>query len=191
MLRMRINEIFYSLQGEGHYTGTPAIFIRFSGCNLQCGFCDTHHSTGNEYTEAEILTAIAHYPARRVILTGGEPTLQLTRSFITALHNAGYKVHVETNGTNNLPAPVDWLVCSPKSPDITLKDIDELKIVFQTPEFDMTPYEGISAKEYYLQPCDTKDPQKNQQITNAAIQYIKANPKWRLSLQIHKILNIR
>lgn len=188
---MKINEIFYSLQGEGRYTGTPAIFIRFAGCNLQCGFCDTKHQVGKQYTEEEILREIASFPAKRVILTGGEPTLQLTESFINALHDAGYSVNVETNGTRPLPCKVDWLVCSPKAEKIVLEEVDELKVVFQTPTFDMTPYEAIPAKERYVQPCDTKDRFYNQRIINAAIDYIKANPTWKLSLQTQKILNIR
>lgn len=188
---MRINEIFYSLQGEGRYTGTPAIFIRFAGCNMRCPFCDTNHQQGKEYSQETILREISAYPSKRVILTGGEPTLQLTSTFINALHNAGYIVHIETNGTQPLPCHVDWVVCSPKSQDIVLRDIDELKVVFQNPQFDMSPYEGLEAKEYYVQPCDTKDKHNNQRILNAAIDFVKENPRWKLSLQTHKILNIR
>lgn len=92
---MRINEIFYSLQGEGHYAGTPAVFVRFSGCNLKCPFCDTDFHSFRELSIPEILREISVYPARRVILTGGEPTLQLTAPFMNALHEAGYTIHIE------------------------------------------------------------------------------------------------
>lgn len=90
----RINEIFYSLQGEGFWTGTPIIFIRFSGCNLQCDFCDTRHHTYTEMSDEEIVAAIATYPARRVCLTGGEPSLQIDRAFIDLLHHHGYTIHI-------------------------------------------------------------------------------------------------
>lgn len=189
---MRINEIFYSLQGEGHYAGTPAVFVRFSGCNLKCPFCDTDFHSFRELSIPEILREISVYPARRVILTGGEPTLQLTASFMNALHEAGYTIHIETNGTNELPAPADWVTCSPKStakPNI--QSIDELKIVYQGEDDDPSQFLSIPAGEYYLQPCDTGDPDRNRHILEAAIDYVKANPQWRLSLQTHKLTGIR
>lgn len=189
---MRINEIFYSLQGEGHYAGTPAVFVRFSGCNLKCPFCDTDFHSFREMSIPEILREISVYPARRVILTGGEPTLQLTASFMNALHEAGYTIHIETNGTNELPAPADWVTCSPKSTaKSNLQSIDELKIVYQGEDDDPSQFLSIPAGEYYLQPCDMGDPDRNRHILEAAIDYVKANPQWRLSLQTHKLTGIR
>ncbi|MCM1142149.1 MAG: 7-carboxy-7-deazaguanine synthase QueE, partial [Muribaculum sp.] len=111
---MRINEIFYSLQGEGHFAGTPAVFVRFAGCNLQCPFCDTDFHSFTTMSIDEVMNEIKKYPARRVVLTGGEPTLQLTAEFIDRLHREEFRIHIETNGTKCLPAPVDWLTCSPK-----------------------------------------------------------------------------
>lgn len=193
---MRINEIFYSLQGEGRYAGTAAIFIRFAGCNLNCDFCDTKHQTYKEYTNAELLREIKRYaPCDRVILTGGEPSLQITNELIDLLADHGYFINVETNGTRPLPT-VNWVVCSPKfefcpNADIKLDWIDELKVVYCGKEQDMSKYDNIEATCYYLQPCDTGDPEKNVRIINETIQFIKQNPKWRLSLQTQKILGIR
>lgn len=196
---MRINEIFYSLQGEGYYAGTPAIFIRFAGCNLNCDFCDTNHQSIREYTHDEILREIAKYaPCDRVILTGGEPTLQLTAEFIDLLVNNGYFVNIETNGTRELPpmCAVHWVVCSPKfefckNADIKLDWIDELKVVYRGKEQDMSIYENIEATYRYLQPCDTGDEATNKRIIKEAIEFIKQNPEWKLSLQTQKILSIR
>ena len=110
----KINEIFYSLQGEGCFTGTPMVFVRFSGCNLACEFCDTHHTEGRMMDDAEILAAALVFPARRVVLTGGEPSLFIDEAFIAMWHKHGYTVHIETNGTCELPAGIDWVTCSPK-----------------------------------------------------------------------------
>lgn len=189
---MKINEIFYSLQGEGRFTGAAAVFVRFAGCNLQCGFCDTKHQPYKEYSEEEILREIAKYPAKRVILTGGEPTLQITKSFIDLLHQNGYKVNLETNGTRPLPTEeIDWVVCSPKGEPLELQRIDELKVVFHGITQNMKPYETIQATDYYIQPCDTKDRLHNKRIIEDALTFIKLNPKWKLSLQTQKILDIR
>ena len=104
---IKVNEIFYSLQGEGYYVGSPAVFVRLSGCNLRCPFCDTQHECGTKMSEEEIVAEVAKYPARLVVITGGEPSLQLTRSLVNALHNANRFVAVETNGTHRLPGNVD------------------------------------------------------------------------------------
>ena len=201
---MKVNEIFYSLQGEGHYTGTPAVFVRFAGCNLRCWFCDTDFETGEEMSEVEIVRAIAQFPSHYVVLTGGEPTLQLTASLCDKLHAQGYYLMMETNGTRPLPegCQIDWITCSPKLIDagdgmrklaaIRLSHIDELKVVFEdSPTQDMSLYEQIPATEYRLQPCDTQDSLSNQAILNKTIKYILQHPKWKLSLQTHKILNVR
>ncbi len=193
---MRVNEIFYSLQGEGRYTGIAAVFIRLAGCNLQCDFCDTRHESYTELSEDEIVRQVVVYPARHVVVTGGEPTLQLTGSLVDKLHEAGKFVQIETNGTIEL-APgllsgIDWITCSPKTFSVKIQRIDEIKVVYRGQ--DMTRYEALAATcggMRSLQPCDENDPEKNAANLSAAIDYIKAHPEWRLSLQTHKIINIR
>lgn len=191
---MKVNEIFYSLQGEGYWTGTAAVFVRLSGCNLRCSFCDTDHELGEPLTEAAIVEAVAQFPARHVVITGGEPSLSLTASLVDALHGIGRFVAVETNGTHPLPDNVDWITLSPKDAfepkgRPVLTHCDELKVVFDgtTPNL----YEDITAAHRFLQPCDVGDTQKNRAIMEACIDFIKAHPIWRLSLQTHKITNIR
>ena len=110
----KINEIFYSLQGEGFHTGTPAVFVRFSGCNLKCGFCDTQHEEGRMMSDDEIVSEVCKYPCRMVILTGGEPGLWIDGKLTAALHAVGKYIAIETNGTCVLPEDIDWVTCSPK-----------------------------------------------------------------------------
>ena len=110
----KINEIFYSLQGEGFHVGTPAVFVRFSGCNLKCEFCDTRHKEGVMMSDEEILEQVCQYPCKTVILTGGEPGLWVDEDLVAALHKAGKYVCIETNGTCVLPESIDWVTCSPK-----------------------------------------------------------------------------
>jgi len=188
---MRVNEIFYSVQGEGFYTGTPAVFVRLSGCNIKCDFCDTDHFSSVEMTEEEVVGAVVKWPAKHIVITGGEPTLQLTTSFVEKLHDVGRYVQIETNGTLKLPEGcyIDWVTCSPKHKEVVIQRIDELKVVYQGQ--DMSAYDKYEAKEYRLQPCDTKDPERNQEILNDTLNYILDNPKWKLSLQTQKILNVR
>ncbi len=193
---MKINEIFYSLQGEGYHSGTPAVFVRFSGCNLQCPFCDTQHSSGTEMTEDDIAAAVGGYPARMVVVTGGEPALQLTASLVDKLHLLGKYVTVETNGTRRLPENVDWITLSPKDMWLgenarpVLARADELKLLFEE-GLPVEDYEDIQVAHRFLQPVDTDDQRQNDINKNAAIAYIKQHPQWRLSLQIHKLLGIR
>lgn len=213
---MRVNEIFYSLQGEGRWTGTASVFVRLSGCNLKCWFCDTKHEEGTEMSEEEILERVSSLTRNsresrnsiessfpHVVITGGEPGLQLTKTLIDKLHDAGYFIQIETNGTVQLPEGIDWVTCSPKSADVeNLKvfapwhseqdtyQVDELKVVYTHPGMDLTPYLNMPAREYRLQPCDTGDSVKNQHILQCVIQTIKENPLWRLSLQTHKIISI-
>ena len=123
----KINEIFYSLQGEGFHTGTPAVFVRFSGCNLKCSFCDTQHEEFRMMTDDEIIAEVCTYPCQMVILTGGEPGLSIDSQLTKALHAAGKYIAIETNGTCVLPEDIDWVTCSPK--------------------------EGTTAKHHFLQPC--------------------------------------
>lgn len=190
---MRINEIFYSLQGEGCHAGIPMVFVRFAGCNLKCPFCDTEHQIITaELDERDIVAKALQYPTRNVVLTGGEPALQVTETLVDLFHRSGFTVHIETNGTLPLPENIDWVTCSPKQRrPLALKHIDELKIILETPEMDITPFTAIQADNYCIQPCDTGNKAMNSRITAAAIETVKSNPRWRLSLQTHKILNIR
>ena len=192
---MKVNEIFYSLQGEGHWTGTAATFVRLAGCNLRCPFCDTDHSASREISEEEIAEAVSAHPSTRVVITGGEPALQLTASLVEKLHRAGKIVHIETNGTLPLPDGIDWVTCSPKDAPLALTRADEVKAVYeQRPDMHerLAAIEAaIGATDYFLQPCDTGDPALNRRLTAEAIDYCKAHPRWRLSLQTHKLLGIR
>lgn len=192
---MKINEIFYSVQGEGFHAGTPAVFIRFSGCNLKCPFCDTNHFTGNEMSVSDIIEEITKYPARLIIITGGEPSLFLTDELVNKLHDKGKYVSVETNGTNKLPSSVDWVTLSPK--DNFVKNAvpvnqryDEVKVVFDGNQ-NVDKYLSIPAKQYYLQPCDTGNETLNKEIINKTLEHCMKEGKWRISIQIHKILNVR
>ena len=135
MKAFRVNDIFYSLQGEGRNTGRAAVFIRFAGCNMKCSFCDTEFNSFTEMTADEIVKAIADYPARFVVLTGGEPTLQVGEDFIDLLHAHGYEVAMESNGTLPAPKNLDWLTVSPKGKSISsVRQPDEIKIVFESEE---------------------------------------------------------
>lgn len=187
----RVNEIFYSLQGEGFNTGTPAVFVRFSGCNLSCFFCDTDFSSYTEMSVEDIITAVSAFPAQLVILTGGEPALQVDKELISALHAVNKFIAIETNGTRPLPDGIDFITISPKETGkIVLSEADEVKVVFIGQ--DVEKYRNcISAPRYFLQPCSEE---KNGVITDnrdQVIRYILDHPQWRLSLQTHKILNIR
>lgn len=179
----KINEIFYSLQGEGFHTGTPALFIRFSGCNLKCPFCDTQHEEGRWMDDEEIWAEAAACSAQMVILTGGEPSLWIDDALIDGLHRLGKYVCIETNGTRKVPAGIDWVTCSPKGEPVVLDWIDEVKVVF-TGEEDVEVYRRLPAKQYYLQPCSCRN-------TEEVVDYILKHPAWRLSLQTHKWIQIR
>lgn len=198
---MRINEIFYSIQGEGRYAGTPAVFVRFAGCNLRCSFCDTEFDSYTEMSEDDIVSEVLRYPTSHIILTGGEPTLQLTTSFLTKLHGHQRLVHIETNGTHPLPeGPIHWVTCSPKGSflssngslqvaKLNIQRINELKVVYQGQ--DMAQYDHIQAQVFSLQPCDTGDPVRNHEILQQTIDYILQHPRWSLSLQTHKIIDVK
>lgn len=191
---MRVNEIFYSLQGEGHFAGTPAVFIRFSGCNLRCSFCDTDHSSFSEMTEEEIVAETKRFPAKHIVITGGEPGLQITTRLVRRLHEEGCFVQMETNGTRALPEGccVDWITCSPKYERVILPHVDELKVVYEGDDTKIDEYAGMTdAKILSLQPCDVKDEVKNRQNLKGAIDYCLRHPEWHLSLQTHKIIDVR
>lgn len=208
-----IKEIFYSLQGEGANVGRPAVFCRFSGCNLwtgreedrkaaRCSFCDTDFvgvdgTAGGRFGSAEQLAeAIARVwsggqpnPNPFVICTGGEPLLQLDQELVDALHACGMEVAVETNGTV-APAPkIDWVCVSPKGRNpVRLDHGDELKLVFPQPDARPEQFEGLRFRHFFLQPMDGPNVTEN---TRKALQYCLDHPRWRLSLQTHKLLDIR
>lgn len=194
----RINEVFYSLQGEGRHTGRAAVFVRFSGCNLRCPFCDTDFSHYTEMSLGELLAAIKPWrDCGFVVLTGGEPSLQADEALVDALHGEGYTVAMETNGTHSVPAAVDWVTVSPKScfvehaPAIVVQKIDEVKVVFDG-QHDPQPFRQLGNGPYLcLQPCDTGDARRNQDIMRQCVGYILQHPEWHLSLQTHKWLDIR
>lgn len=194
---MRVNEIFYSIQGEGAHSGEAAIFLRLSGCNLRCSFCDTEHQPYQDLTEDEICAEIAKYPASLVIITGGEPTLQLTRSLVDKIHDLGKMVAIETNGTREVPSNVDWVTVSPKEAYVgsvgkpVIKTAQEVKIVLDDLHTYDDPTFGITAAHYFVQPCDTSDEARNRDIINRCVNFVKENPKWKISLQMHKILNVQ
>ncbi|MCR5472004.1 MAG: 7-carboxy-7-deazaguanine synthase QueE [Prevotella sp.] len=208
----RINNIFYSLQGEGRNTGRAAVFIRFAGCNLRCSFCDTEFESYREMSNEEIMAeveALSPQPSAikpLIVLTGGEPTLQVDEAFVDFLHQHGYEVAMESNGTRPAPQNLDWLTVSPKvNEKLEMRNEkwemknekchqpDEIKIVFGE---NTDPAAIISHSSFliphllYLQPCDTGDPERNKAITQACVEYIKQHPKWRLSLQTHKLIDI-
>lgn len=193
----KINEIFYSLQGEGYNTGKAAVFIRFSGCNLRCEFCDTSHEQGVSMTDREIFAAVDSFPREAmVVLTGGEPSLFIDRDFVEALKRRGRKVAIETNGTVPLADNIDWVTFSPKGlfpggdlQPCVLERCDELKVVYTGQELD--GYFSIKADHYFLQPCHCSDEAKTQANIRATIEAVLNDPRWRLSLQTHRLLGIR
>jgi len=218
---LRVNNIFYSLQGEGRNTGRAAVFIRFAGCNLRCSFCDTEFESYREMSREEILAEISRYEVRGarcedskvqtsalrhqtsslkplIVLTGGEPTLQVDEAFVDFLHQHGYEVSMESNGTRPAPQNLDWLTVSPKSRgtryEVQGKRVpDEIKLVFDEhtdPEAILPSETSNHSPLLYLQPCDTGDAQRNKVITQACVEYIKQHPQWRLSLQTHKLIDI-
>lgn len=206
-----VKTIFYTLQGEGVHTGRPAVFVRFSGCNLWsgreqdranaiCRFCDTDFvgtdgPGGGQFEGAEDLgqTAKALWPTIAegkpfVVCTGGEPLLQLDQVLVDALHDAGFEVAIETNGTLQPPQGIDWICVSPKSgAELVLTQGNELKLVFPQPGIDPADFLRLDFDHFRLQPMDGPARAEN---TRLAIEYCLKHPQWTLSLQTHKILNI-
>ena len=192
----RVNEIFYSLQGEGFWTGTPMVFVRLSGCNLRCPFCDTDHAAFTQLSASEMVDKALELggECRRICLTGGEPSLQADEALLQAFHQAGFMVHMETNGTQAVPAGVDWITLSPKSQvaglkgngTVVLSKADEIKLVL-SPGVDPSVWASFPATWHFLQPCDSAGIMNKEET----IAYIETHPLWRLSLQTHKLLNIR
>ena len=193
----RVNEIFYSLQGEGYHSGTPAVFVRFSGCNLHCAFCDTQHQVGEMISMQEVVNEVNKYPiAPLVVLTGGEPSLLIDEAFVSELkQKTGKCIAIETNGTRPLPNNLDWVTLSPKSSfeggdaePCVLKRCDELKVVYLGQ--DLAQYDEIQAKHRFLQPCFVEDLEQRKANMQACVEAVKSHPNWRLSLQIHRVLSI-
>jgi 7-carboxy-7-deazaguanine synthase len=206
-----VKEIFYTLQGEGANTGRAAVFCRFAGCNLwtgreqdraeaTCQFCDTDFvgtdgPGGGKFASAEALAAAvssawpaANPPRPFVVCTGGEPLLQLDVPLLRALHAEGFEVAVETNGTLLPPDDIDWLCVSPKAgATLMVRGGDEIKLVFPQTEVDPAQFEQLAFEHFFLQPMDGPVLEAN---TAAALEYCLAHPRWRLSLQTHKLLGI-
>jgi len=209
-----VKEIFYTLQGEGIQAGRPAVFCRFAGCNLWsgreadratavCTFCDTDFvgvgpDGGRFATPGALAEAVAaRWPSgadgargkQLVVCTGGEPLLQLDAAAVAALHAQGFEVAVETNGTQPIPAGIDWVCVSPKAeaPLVATRG-DELKLVFPQPTAMPERFEGLDFRHFLLQPMDGPALAAN---TAAAVAYCLAHPKWRLSLQGHKVAGVR
>ncbi len=183
MKTYKVNEIFYSLQGEGFYTGTPAVFLRFSGCNRACEFCDTDFAAFTAMTAAEIVEAVKGFPTRHIVATGGEPTLQLDSDLLRALKAEHFYVQIETNGSHPVPPEVDWVTCSPKDAPWEIDRIDELKVVYQGQNVEEIA-RILPATYHFLQPCSGEN-------VAETVAYCLANPSWRLSLQTHKLIDIR
>lgn len=192
-----VNEIFYSLQGEGFNTGTPSVFLRLSGCNLKCDFCDTNHLSHTMMSAPQIVDEVMKHPgAPLIVITGGEPSLHIDEALIKALKLTGKKIAIETNGTRPLPDGIDWITLSPKSAfaggDIVpcvLDHCHELKVVYTGQ--DLAQYDNIHAMHRFLQPCFVDDRQQCQANVQSCINAVLSNPSWRLSLQTHRIVGIR
>jgi 7-carboxy-7-deazaguanine synthase (Cx14CxxC type) len=208
-----VKDCFYTLQGEGFHTGRAAVFLRFVGCNLWtgreedraaaiCKFCDTDFvgfaPDGGKFETASQLAdvvasrwPVAGEPGSRrfVVCTGGEPLLQLDAPALDALHARGFEVAVETNGTRPAPRGLDWICVSPKADaPLMLEHGDELKLVFPQERGDPTRYEQLDFTHFFLQPMDGPDLTRN---TRLAAEYCLVHPRWRISLQTHKLLGVR
>jgi len=202
-----VKEIFYTLQGEGANTGRPAVFLRFAGCNLWtgreedrataiCQFCDTDFLGGTKFASAEELAEevagqwFGNGTSKRfVVITGGEPLLQLDRPLIDRLHAKGFELAIETNGTIAAPAGLDWICVSPKAgAPIVQRSGDELKVVYPQKGMMLESFERLKFDHFFVQPMDGPDVEQN---TELATRYCLEHPKWRLSLQTHKLLGIR
>jgi len=209
-----VKEVFYSLQGEGFHSGRPAIFCRMSKCNLWtgrevdraeavCQFCDTDFigtdgQNGGKFADAEALCQhlLQFWPADSkqhpfVVLTGGEPLLQVDEALINALHNHHFEIAVETNGTKTAPAGIDWICMSPKAnAPVILDSGHELKLVFPQPELMPEKVADLNFDFFYLQPMDDSNSEVTQENIKQAVAYCLAHPQWKLSLQTHKHLGI-
>lgn len=189
---LKINEIFYSVQGEAANTGMPAVFIRFAGCNLKCSYCDTDHRCNQEMSANQIMDCINEYGCYNVVITGGEPALQkeALEELLKVLALNQCYVCVETNGTIAFDCShVQWLTVSPKGTreDLAYDICDELKVVYQGGEDVAHWHEEVMAQHYYLQPCD----QNGKMNIMQTIDQVKEDPRWRLSLQTQKLVGVK
>jgi organic radical activating enzyme len=193
-MSLKVKEIFYSLQGEGGRQGEASIFIRLSGCNLKCDFCDTDFSGGEMQELNHILSVIRQFPCRWIVWTGGEPALQLTCKTIAFFKRAGYLQAIESNGHYPLPGGLDYTAVSPKgNPDYAREInpvVDEVRLPVRKgdaiPCFDRLP----KAKYCFLSPVFTDDALATKENINYCVEQIKRSTGWRLSLQIHKLISI-
>lgn len=190
---MKVNEIFYSLQGEGARAGEPSVFIRLAGCDLACGFCDTEFESGKEMSAPDLLEYIQKWPCRWIVWTGGEPTLQLRQETVNFFKQHGYKQAIETNGNHLVPQGLDWVVCSPKVAEHVLEKnfpngVDELRYVRHAGQL-AVPEPKIPSKTYFLSPRFDGD-KPNPESIKHCIKLCLENPRWRLSCQSHKLLVI-
>jgi organic radical activating enzyme len=204
MIVYSIKEIFYSLQGEGVRAGIPHVFVRFAGCNLDCaikagplspgGFqCDTDWKNGTAMTIEQLLEAIQVTDVGKchwVLLTGGEPALQIDSALIQSLQELEYGIAIETNGTCDLPVEIDWVTCSPKVGPIRLKYADELRCVLVAGQPLPNPQDLPSSANYLISPASDGD-QLNRENVEWCMKLVMASPVWRLSVQYHKVLRIR
>ena len=210
MGQYKVKEMYYTLQGEGAQAGRPAVFLRFTGCNLWsgreedradaiCKFCDTDFvgmdgNLGGKYDAEQLATTVLnlwppHQAHRYVVCTGGEPLLQLDEALIDALHQKGFEVGIETNGTIQPPKGIDWICMSPKAnTEIVLQKGNELKLVVRQEGISPEQFEHWDFDHFFLQPMD--GPYLDI-FTKWAIEYCLQHPKWRLSVQTHKVIGIR
>lgn len=196
----KVNEIFYSLQGEGHHTGYPSVFVRFSGCNMKCSFCDTSHDEGILMSDDEIVQAVGLYQADWVVLTGGEPALWIDDEFVRLLKRAtGKKVAIETNGSLPVPKEIDWVTVSPKSGmpgaadyEVKTDRANEVKVIDLGQ--DLEPYFSLPCigKDtlMYLQPCYVEDEKERVANRLRTVTRVLSDPRWTLSVQLHRFLGI-
>lgn len=193
-----VNEIFYSLQGEGVRAGTVNLFLRFTGCNETCrvethGFdCDTEFASGRKLTLEEIITELRDAGPRSawVILTGGEPGLQVDRELIDALHVAGYKLAIETNGSIALPDGIDWVTVSPKVAEHAIRQRTAHEVKYVRAYGQGIPKTVVEAEHKLISPAFTGDA-LDQKTLDWCVQLVKDNPEWQLSIQMHKVWRIR
>jgi 7-carboxy-7-deazaguanine synthase len=194
----QINEWFFSLQGEGMRAGTANLFLRFTGCNLKCnqeeqGFdCDTEFTSGRKYSLDEISSHLKECApnAKWIILTGGEPTLQIDDALLDRLHQDGYKIAIETNGTRAVSSKIDWITVSPKTAEHAIKQLtaNEVKYVRS---FGMgIPKTVVKADHYLISPAFEGD-QVSAKNLEWCTKLVKENPEWRLSIQMHKFWKVR
>ena len=194
-----VNEIFYSLQGEGRKAGTPMVFVRFSDCNLRCsianaGFdCDTEFMSGREMSAREILSECEALNPHKgwILFTGGEPGLQLDDALIEAVQEAGWLIAIESNGTVDLPAGIDWICVSPKSAEHTIRQRKAHEVKYVRRAGMAIPQTSVTAEHYLISPAFQPDGAVSPSDLEWCVKLVKENPSWSLAVQYHKFLNIR